>query len=171
MPQALDFHRFVRPADLSRLGQDIVIEADQHEKVALAEALDLVAIEDLTARLHLVPLADGLSAEGTLRCRLTYRCVATLDPFEAEIEERIERQFRRLSGEPQEEVELAYEDEPPDAISPEGADIGAFIAESLSLALDPYPRKPGAVFAGQEQSELSRSPFAALAKWKGEGEE
>ena len=46
-------------------------------------------------------------------------------------------------------------------------DIGEAVAQQLSLALDPFPRAPGAVL--DEETDLSdgsprESPFAALAK-------
>ena len=45
-------------------------------------------------------------------------------------------------------------------------DLGAYVVEDLSLAIDPFPRKPGVAFEAPEQTgELS--PFAVLAKLKG----
>jgi len=38
--------------------------------------------------------------------------------------------------------------------------------EFLALALDPYPRKPGAVFAEPAPEEPPESPFAKLARLK-----
>ena len=40
------------------------------------------------------------------------------------------------------------------------------MASLLILGLDPYPRKPGAVFESPEGDEPDPSPFAALAKLK-----
>jgi hypothetical protein len=45
-------------------------------------------------------------------------------------------------------------------------DLGALATEFLILAIDPYPRKADAVFAGFSAGEGPASPFAALAALK-----
>jgi len=40
--------------------------------------------------------------------------------------------------------------------------VSAYVVETLALALDPFPRKPGAVFESPAATEAI-SPFAALA--------
>ncbi len=42
-------------------------------------------------------------------------------------------------------------------------DLGALATEFLILGLDPYPRKPGAVFQPPQDSKPDGGPFAALA--------
>ena len=43
-------------------------------------------------------------------------------------------------------------------------DLGALAIEFLILGLDPYPRKPGAVFEPPQDHKPEAGPFAALAK-------
>ena len=61
----------------------------------------------------------------------------------------------------------AEDDDPeaPDDIPYGGGsiDLGEAAAEQLALALDPYPRRPGAVLA-ETTAAADRSPFAALAR-------
>jgi hypothetical protein len=45
-------------------------------------------------------------------------------------------------------------------------DLGAALAEQLALALDPYPRRPGAALPAEVLEEEAK-PLAGLAKWKG----
>jgi hypothetical protein len=48
----------------------------------------------------------------------------------------------------------------------ETLDLGEALAEQLALALDPYPRAPGASLAAAEDEEdesPARGPFAGLA--------
>ena len=48
-------------------------------------------------------------------------------------------------------------------------DLGALAVEFLMLGLDPYPRKPGAVFEEPPQDRKAEAgAFAALAKLKGQ---
>ena len=44
-------------------------------------------------------------------------------------------------------------------------DLGALATEFLILGLDPYPRKPGAVFEPPRERAADEGPFAALAGW------
>jgi hypothetical protein len=46
-------------------------------------------------------------------------------------------------------------------------DLGALATEFLILGLDPYPRKPGAVFDPPPEERSGDGPFAGLAKLKG----
>ena len=43
-------------------------------------------------------------------------------------------------------------------------DLGALATEFLILGLDPYPRKPDAVFEPPQSLAAEEGPFAALAK-------
>ena len=70
-------------------------------------------------------------------------------------------------GGPDEEIELGETD--CDVVFYEGGaiDLGTAIADTLALAIDPYPRSAGAAAALKEagvMSEAEASPFAALAK-------
>ena len=60
-------------------------------------------------------------------------------------------------------VSLADEDEP-DPVIDGKIDLGALAAEFFALGLDPYPRKPDAIFEQSAESEPADSPFAALAR-------
>ena len=44
-------------------------------------------------------------------------------------------------------------------------DLGAIATEFLILGLDPYPRKPGAVFEPPRERDSDGGAFAALAGW------
>ena len=57
-------------------------------------------------------------------------------------------------------IDLDAED-PPEAVSGSEIDLGHYLVEALALALDPFPRAPGAVFEPTSVGEIT-SPFAAL---------
>ena len=102
-------------------------------------------------------------------------CVATLEPVGSRVEDRFEVAFvppdPALGQETQRPRDLGGE-EPLGQVVGGVIDIGGPIAEHLSLAIDPYPRKPGAGL-GARQSPDGRpdvdesGPFAALSKWRG----
>jgi hypothetical protein len=94
--------------------------------------------------------------------------VVTLEPVASRVEDR----FMLLYGHAQDEageVVLSGEAELVEPISGGTLDLGEAVAQQLSLALDPYPRAPGAAATARETGPGDPSPFAALAKWKEKG--
>jgi hypothetical protein len=155
-------------------GLDIKIVASEAERAALAEINALSAIHALEAAVCARRWrGDGLEVTGELRARLRQTCVVTLDEFDSEIVEPIELRFappkdaprpRSRRHEPAPIAQNALDDDPPDPLIGGGVDLGAVVSEFLTLALDPYPRKPGAEFMepAPEQEDGVASPFAKL---------
>ncbi|MGZ3360151.1 MAG: YceD family protein, partial [Xanthobacteraceae bacterium] len=63
------------------------------------------------------------------------------------------------------EVEVPLEDAPEPLVGGM-IDLGAIATEFLILGLDPYPRKPDAVFEAPPGGDEAAHPFAALAELK-----
>ncbi len=160
------FSRIVRVDTLARDGETVTIEANPSECEALAAFLKLPSIEALSATLILKRAAKGaVRVIGAVHGELTQRCVVTLEPFPAAVEEEIDVRFaprdeRRPVGEP-DTVSMTDEDEP-DPIVDGKIDLGALAAEFFALGLDPYPRKPGAAFEPPPEPEAETTPFAML---------
>lgn len=154
-----------------RDGQRIDYTADEAERAAVAERLDLLGLDRLEAVLTLYCTGEKVRAEGRLRASVTQACVATGDPVPAMMDEKIALLFMpEPAGTPDEEVELSADDL--DVIFHDGReiDLSAAVADELSLALDPYPRSAGAEDALRDAGVLSEEqagPFAALAALKG----
>jgi uncharacterized metal-binding protein YceD (DUF177 family) len=165
----------VRVAEIGR-GLKRRLEADAAARARIARALDLQALDRLEAEVSVAPAAQGFEARGTLRAELTQTCGLTLEPLPADLSTDFAVRFVEAAeaGEvqpagPAHEVVVMLEDEdPPDLIEGGVVDLGAYVVEHLALALDPFPRKPGAVFEAPAQ-EAEPSPFAALARLKSEG--
>jgi hypothetical protein len=64
-------------------------------------------------------------------------------------------------------VEVGGED-PPEPLVDGKLDLAPVIAEFLTLSVDPYPRRPGAVFSppGEDAAGTESSAFEALANLK-----
>lgn len=112
-----------------------------------------------------------IRASGRLKASLEQACVATGEPVAAMVDEAFDLRFL---PEPQahtdEEVELGEADL--DIIFHDGQSIelGSALADTLALALDPYPRSADADAALRQagvMTEEDASPFAALAALKG----
>lgn len=167
-----EFSRPIRVNTLPRDGRTIAIEADEAERVALARRFDLLALDALKARFTLTQgRGDTVAVAGTLTAAVVQRCVVTLDPVPATVEDEIEAVFAAADGRDEAEVEvdpLAAEVEP---LVDGRIDLGELAAQHLSLALDPYPRSPDAPEPAAEppQAEAeTRRPFAVL---KGGGDD
>jgi hypothetical protein len=75
-------------------------------------------------------------------------------PFTSQVGEPVVRYYQAETGPGHHPDVLSVEsleDEEPDVISGGSIDLGEIAAESLALALDPYPRKPGEVFQGADR--------------------
>jgi len=147
------------------------ITATPAECAALAALFGLPAIGSLSGVFTLTHQRRGiLSADLALTAGVTQICVITLEPFEAAITETATLLFvpaqKLREGEA---VELDAETlEGPDEIfySGDAIDFGAVLAEQLALALDPYPRKPGAKLPEDLTEDGPTGPFAALLPFK-----
>ena len=150
---------FSRPTNVSRIGRlehRAEIAANADERAALARRFGLLELEDLSAKLILKKRGDGVvEVSGTYRARLAQPCVVTLEPVWATIEEDVRLYFSGGLRDAARAADHAIDDL--DAIDDEGApepivngviDLGEAIAQLMALALDPYPRAPGAAMAG-----------------------
>jgi uncharacterized metal-binding protein YceD (DUF177 family) len=175
-PTPTEFSRPYRLSELQPDGASVDLEAGPEECEALARRFDVVAIDRLTARLYLKRDARDrhFLVRGSFEAGLTQICVVTLEPFEATLVDSFTARFVRDAAAAQETdvfVDVA-DGEPPEPISGETIDLGELVAQYLSLAIDPHPRKPGARFdfvdaADAGDAEEGRSPFAALKVLRG----
>ena len=166
---APEFSRPVRVDTLGAAPRAMAIEADDAERAALAVRFGFLALSRLEAEVELVRKGEAMSARGTLRAALAQACVATGDPVEEEIEEAFAIEFRPHPASADEEIELDGGEL--DVVFYDGTvvDVGEAAADTLSLAVEPYPRSPAAQAAlreagvrSEEDARLESSPFAAL---------
>ena len=165
---------FSRPFALDSLpptGTAVVLKASADERRALAARLDLVRLDSLEgeARIERADADTLVHVSGHLEADAVQSCVVTLEPVAAKVQADFDRLFSRASpAEAQGEVEIDPEAEQPEPLPPSGElDLGEILTEELSLALDPYPRSPGADRLLAELEARGRgeadSPFSALA--------
>ena len=153
------------------------IHADEAQRARLGESLDVESILDLDAEMRIVPWLDGLEMSGILRARTVRQCGLSLEMFEEHVREPFVLRFvpqgsPNAPAPPEGDVDLELDleaDDPPESVAGEGVTPGDYLVELLALALDPFPRKPGAAFVPPESSD-PLSPFAALARLKKAGE-
>jgi len=162
---------FSRPMRVSGLGDqpaERCIEAKPEECAALARLFKLPAIHALRGHFTLTHERGGIiSGQLSLFARLTQTCVVSLEDFDADLREAVDLRFVPAATVKEgAEIELDPESlDGPDEIfyTGESIDLAAVLAEQLALALDPYPKKPGATLAAPEDAAV-QNPFAALAR-------
>jgi Large ribosomal RNA subunit accumulation protein YceD len=147
------------------------IEADPVARAAMAEVAGLREILSATASLEVTPKSRGrVHVTGRVQARIGQTCVVTLDPIENEIDEPIDlifappEQIPVLSDLVDEAAESDTEiPDPPEPIINGAIDLGRLATDALFLAVDPYPRKPDAVFEPLiAAADPMDHPFAAL---------
>ncbi len=167
-----EFSRQMSWGSITRQEKREELEATPAERVALAERFGILEIGALRASLRLRLEAGGaVRVRGRMSAEVVQACVVTLEPVPQVVEEPVDLRFVHASAERDEEDEP--DPEGPDEIPVEGdqLELGEAVAEQLSLALDPYPRAPGAVLAlddgaTAEPEPRRPNPFASLAGLK-----
>ena len=147
------------------------IEADPVAREAMAEVAGLREILSAHAALDVTPGSGGrVHVGGHVRARIGQTCVVTLDPIENEIDEAIDLVFAPPEQIPQladlvdETLEIGAEiPDPPEPIVNGVIDLGRLATDALFLGIDPYPRRPDAVFEPPVvAADPEDHPFAAL---------
>jgi uncharacterized metal-binding protein YceD (DUF177 family) len=168
---AVEFSRLV---DLDRIG-DVEsvydLTATPEECAALAKRFGLISIERLEAQIKLrrrrgkalLRLAGHFSAD------VTQSCTVTLEPVPGHVED----DFTVLYGDVDEGAEVLIDPQEEadfEPLPPSALDMGETVAQEFAMALDPYPRAPGAALPPPKAEEIEDSPpehpFAVLAKLK-----
>jgi uncharacterized metal-binding protein YceD (DUF177 family) len=169
-----DAPEFSRPVRLDSLGGQPRVEqidANEEEREALAVRFGLIAIDRLDATAECVREGDVIDAVGRLVADVVQSCVASAEPVPAHIDEPFRLRFVPAQSleSAAEEVELNEADCDVVGYSGGAIDLGEAVAETLALALDPFPRSPNAEAALREAGVLSEEdagPFAVLKELK-----
>jgi hypothetical protein len=147
------------------------IEAGPAARNAMADVSGLREILSASASLDLTPEKAGrVHVAGRVRARIGQTCVVSLDPIESNIDEAIDLIFAPpeqipeladlVDGAAESDAEIP---DPPEPIVNGVIDLGRLATDALFLAIDPYPRKPDAVFKPViEAADPEDHPFAAL---------
>ena len=153
------------------------LEATSDECAKLAERLDLLAVDHLSANLRLTRKGQGdsvrVSVSGELHAKVTQACVITLEPVGSEIEADVEAVFDSDAQADDSDLQLDYDIdlENEDILEPiiDGAiDLGELCAQILATEIDPFPRKDGIDSSEMtlESADSEENPFSVLKKLK-----
>ena len=170
-----------RVVDLDRMGASgaaLEIAASEAERSALIRRFGFLGLPAFSARVTVDRRAGGqVVVEGRLRGKIVQACILTLDPVTQELDEAFRIVFKQGLAEDRDpesgEALVSAQVDAPEPLPGNLLDIGEIVAEQLSLAADPYPRRPGVKLEDvlpkprhggrQGRNEQRRHPFAGLA--------
>ena len=160
-----------RPERLDTIAHDertVAIEADEGERAAVARRFDLVAIDRLAAELTMRRDGAGILVTGRVTAAVVQACSVTAERLEVAVDEPVLVRFVEPATD-EEEVELSAD--ALDTIEIEGGaiDLGEAAAQTMALALDPFPRGPNAGKVLKEAGVIGEDeakPTGALAGLK-----
>lgn len=175
MTDTPEFSRIVRLDTIGRIEWPAHVVADATERAALAARFGFVAIDLLEADYSMTRDGAAVMATGAIHARLSQPCIATGEPVVGEVREDFAIRFvpeAQPDGEadPHGEIELDAEECDMLTYRDDRIDMGEAIAETLALAVTPFPRSPDADRYLREAGVLTEDqagPFAALAALKG----
>lgn len=168
----------VAVAGIAPAGEEVAFAAAPRERATLAKENGLVEVKALclTARLDR-DAKGGVTVEGRLTAEIVQSCVVTLAPVAQSIDEPVSVRFVAAgspelpaSAKPGAEIVIhADEPDPPEILDGPWLDLGALAQEHFVLAIDPYPRAPGATLGPEAVAPEGDddSPFAALTALAG----
>lgn len=182
MSNGPEFTRPMHVGEVTEEGRSFEVAAKEAECAALARRFAIAGLRSLSAE-GCVRRGAGrtrFQLSGRLRAEVVQICVVTLQPLDVQLDVAFEREYATDARDewgqaeaPGAEIVLSLDnDDAPEPLEGGVLDVGEAVAQELSLALDPFPRKPGAVFDEHEDgapvaaSADNSSPFAALASFK-----
>ena len=170
-----------RIVDIDRMGPAgtaLEIAASDSERAALVKRFGFLGLPAFSARVTIDRRPGGqVVVVGRLRGRIVQACILTLDPVSQDLDETFRLVFKEGLAEERDpesgEALVSAQADAPEPLPGNLLDVGEIVAEQLSLAADPYPRKPGVKLEDvlpkprkdgrQGRHEPRRHPFAGLA--------
>jgi hypothetical protein len=139
---------------------------DAAARADLARDLGLLALEAYVAKVVLTPWMDGAQLEASWSARISQTCGVSLEAFETDLANRFCVRLLPAGSPnaPEESPEVVLDldaEDPPERLEGGTIDVWGYLVEHLALDIDPFPRRPGAVFEPPPAPEII-SPFAVL---------
>jgi uncharacterized metal-binding protein YceD (DUF177 family) len=162
-----EFSRRYRLDALGAGDRAVKIEADRAERAALARRFGLLSLEMLSAEGVVKTENQGIIVRGKMLASGTQPCAVTGDPARFALGELFAVGFI-AEDEPENGVEIELSPDDCDTVAHDGnaVDVGEAVAQTLGLALPPFPRSPNADAALRAAGVISdgeAGPFGALA--------
>ncbi|MEC9153018.1 MAG: YceD family protein [Pseudomonadota bacterium] len=169
MKELSEFSNILLAEALGEAAKFVRLEANAVERAALAGRFELVSIESLVGDLIIERIkgSELIRVCGRMSAEIQQFCVISGETVSGNLVESVDERFG-----PSDEtgIEIAFEEEnTPEPIIDGRIDLAEIIAQYLGVAIDPYPRAPGAKIMQQYQDEeeemleTRKNPFGVLS--------
>ena len=158
-----EFSHVVRVHDIGTAVRRETLVARPGERAGLAARFDLLALDRFEAVLDVVREAGGIRVRGRLSASGAQPCSISREPVPFALDEPIDLRFSDAAVPTAEEIELSEPDLDTLPLDGDDLDLGEAAAQTLGLALDPYPRAPDEVRAAAERFVISEDEATARA--------
>jgi len=140
------------------------LEASADERAELATRFGFLELQSLHADLRIVQVAKGSwDVRGKLLAEVVQPCGVTGEPVAESVDFDLEERYVQAVGSEDEIVVDLDEAEPLDSGR---IDLGEMVAQTLALAVTPWPRSKDAPERFQAGEDERPHPFAGLASLK-----
>lgn len=167
---APEFSRTERLDTIGTTERTISVAANETERAALATRFGLLSLERLEAEFKVRTEASGIVARGVVSADAVQACSVTDDPIPVKIKEKVALRFIEEDAVDEEEIELSEDALDTMFYTGSAIDLGEAAAETVALAIDPFPRGPNAEAALKAAGVVAEDevkPLGALAGLKG----
>src|SRR5881392_12091 len=173
-----EIERIIAVDRLGPGGTALEIAASDSERAALAKRFGFLGLPAFSARVTVDRRPGGqVVVEGRLRGKIVQACILTLDPVTQDLDETFRLVFKQGLTEERDaesgEALVSAQIDAPEPLPGNLLDVGEIVAEQLSLAAEPYPRRHGVKLEDvlpkprgdgrPGKNEQRRHPFAGLA--------
>lgn len=146
-------------------GLTLHLAAGADARAALAARFGLLALDRLEGDLTLARDGRGVGLVGALVAEAVQACAISGEPVEARVSEAVALRFEPPADVPADaEIELSGDALDVLPIEEGAIDLGEALAQSLAIALDPYPKASADVLAEARRRLASEDALAAEAR-------
>ena len=161
---------FSRPERLDTIGErdrSVTFAATPEERRKLAARFAILSVDLLEAHFTIRRDTSGIVAKGHVTAKVVQACSVTDEPLTATIDEPVALRFVDNFGAVDGEIELS--DDALDTVPIDGGavDLGEAAAETLALALDPFPRGPNAAASLRAAGVISEDEYQPVNAFSG----
>lgn len=185
-----EWSEFIESSDIESKPLKVDLSMPEKNKKLVCKRLGIAGIDSVEATIKLTrsSVTKVIHAGGSLKAEIRQNCVITAEELERSIKEDFEGWFadpseavsfekarrERLNQKEKEELPVMEEAEDPEPVIEGKIDLGELVVQHLALAIEPYPRKPGADLGLEGKEDRTddydyTNPFAKLKDWKEKG--
>jgi len=154
--------------DLDDEPRQQLIDVAAEDREVLAQRLEVEDVAKLVADLEATRHGDLIRVAGSFEADLGRICVVSLDPMRELVNEHFAVEYTTVAEDVSEE-EMEANLDAPEPLTGDVLDFGAVLTEQLVLAMDPHPRREGAVPPADPKAGQETGPFDVLKQLKGDG--